>query len=149
MMVETNGNSKKCGVLIKRESKLSFSARNFHILVDGNRVASIKNGEVKRLLLEPGNHEISFAIGKREKSHILLDLKKDDEDVSVICHASGNGVKAKFTPVDIRSLEVTARNRHHSSGRWIGILLLVLLLIILYYGITITFRVDFFLLPSN
>lgn len=139
--------TKKYGVTIYRESRASYSARTFYIWVDGEQVASINNGQKIRLMLEQGEHEISFAIGKNVQNSIKINLTSD---ANIVCYADWSTIAVRTTVVDLNSPSPSdpATTASNSSGCGAGIVGLILLLIgLAILGIRFVWRIDFTLVP--
>lgn len=135
----------KCGLVIKRESRISYGARSFHIFVDGEWAADIRNGEIVRLCLDSGVHEILFTVGAGRGSSVMVELDQCDFDVNMICRPRWNGIEAYVTPVD-----VYAANWQPDRGGTAVALVLLLLVCIVAFLLWLSMyeiRIGFFFIP--
>lgn len=124
-----NGNRKRA-VSIKREHKMSCSARKFRIIVNGIEAGYIEDGGVLRLKLPYEDTDISFSIGKKVMAHVYLD-DLDGEEVNILCYAKGSGgIIAGKSMVDFF---VTEHQKKEKIPLVIRILITIPLVIIMFY----------------
>lgn len=124
-----DGRSKR-SVVIKREHKVSFSARKFRILVDGQDAGYIENGGVLRLKLPYRDTDIAFAIGKKVMQHIYLD-DSDGEDVNIVCSINGSGgIIANKSYIDFSTTTFSSKK---GIPLIVRIIIAVPIVILMYY----------------
>lgn len=142
----SNTAQNKCRVGVMRKAKAGLSAREFNIYVDGNKTTSIKNGRVIYLSLTPGPHVLSFGVGSKISSRVVLNLDPGSE-ANVMCYAKGSGIEAVETAVDVCALtssNTSAQSQPDGSGCLRVVIGLILFLAGLYIlGVKLRFFVFF------
>tara|TARA_Y100000294_G_C8516947_1_gene321267 strand:+ start:528 stop:968 length:441 start_codon:yes stop_codon:yes gene_type:complete len=78
-------------ISIRRESQFAASMRNFKILLDGNKVETISDGEVKTLKVPPGRHKLLLKMDWFKSEEVEFQ-SNNNETIHFQC---GSGVKMK------------------------------------------------------
>ena len=125
-----DNSNKKRAVSIKREHKISCSARKFRIIVNGTEAGYIEDGGVLRLKLPYEDTDISFSNSKKVMAHVYLD-DLDGEEVNILCYAKGSGgIIAGKSMVDFSAREYQKKEK---IPLVIRILIAIPLVIIIFY----------------
>lgn len=137
---------KEVSVYIRRNNKLSFSARKFRILLDDIEILNLSNGECSKFYVTAGLHKISVAIGKKICDTTTFKAHPGD-NINLVCQAAGNGAKIMLTNIDV-SFQVDSKFSNTPNKNIFTFIIIFLALIILFFGITITFKVNFLFIPT-
>lgn len=121
----------KCRVSIMRQAMSYGSARTFIIYVDNVKAAEIRNGGIINLLLDQGQHTISFGLGSKIESNITLDLIGGGVE-NIICHSINSGIEAFTTPADVCSSMVEPPSSTTSQPAGTGCLASILIAVGLF-----------------
>lgn len=116
----------KVYITVARENRSSYSARKIRIIVDGVEEGTVENGSCIRLAVNPGKHNVDFAIGKCVYSSLAVDAFTDT-NISCAAKTTG-GIDARIVNRDV-VLESCQKKR---SPLLLRILIAIPVIIILF-----------------
>lgn len=64
-------------LIIKRVSEWKNKMRDIRIYLDGNKIGTIRNGEIKGFEIEPGQHSLKAKIDRCGSKTITIDLTEN------------------------------------------------------------------------
>lgn len=79
-------------IKLTRDSGWTDRIRSYHVVVNGEKVGEIKNGESKNFDIAPGTHEMMIKIDWCSSNLLTFDVKAN-EDVSFECGSNLKGIK--------------------------------------------------------
>ena len=80
----------KYPVSIYRKSKVAASLRSLKVLIDGQEIADLHNGERIKLQIESGKHKVSFYFGRKEANSLTFVVDDNNSGTSIICYVKSN-----------------------------------------------------------
>lgn len=132
-----------CTIQLTRESRFGYGARKINVYVDGVPNCAIKNGETALLPTSPGKHEISFFLGKKLLTDVVVSIEEETENFCIVFWITSSGsVEAKLTNNNIVHTIDQRKTSANGSYMLLGAVIAFLLLFLL--GIRITPYIYFF-----
>jgi hypothetical protein len=90
-------------------------ARLYAVVVDGESVASLREGEVRDIRLSPGTHEVWIKIDWTRSRKLQIDLT-EGERVTLQCKAGGGPMMSLFDAVLRSRRYIDIRQAREASG---------------------------------
>ena len=126
-----------CTIQLKRESRFGYGARRIRVYVDGTLSRSIKNGEACLLPIAPGRHELSFFLGKKLLTDVILSINENTESFDIVFWTTSAGeIEVKLTNNNVEHSTVQRKAQSIGSYIFLGIAITVLALILFGFRIT-------------
>lgn len=89
-----------CNLNIQRESRMGYAARNIRIYLDGTVISNLGNGKSTSSTINPGKHNIGFAVGKTIVTEV--DFQIEGGTAGIICWVDADGgVSVRLTDYNI------------------------------------------------
>lgn len=130
-----NKDGKKYPVSLCREKRGAGSLGIIKIIIDGQDIADLKNGEKVKFQLVEGIHKISFCFGSKVVKSMTFSVGENGDGATITCFVNSNWtttpvVEAKVSNIFVESMD-SPNNSSESSGiGFLGTMVAVIMIVV-------------------